>query len=538
MAVSHSLMSETVRQNWNAPLGKPPDPNSGLHPVSFRVLHLLVHASALERDSTVQLLQGHLRDVARMNPVRTASDTAWYFMANVEADLEALAKLLNGSVEVATLFVHAVLHKIGSLGPMEQPNPQSLTTDAARVAYETWFHHNVVQPILGEKGAGGDYTMPGVHHLRREAGQETDLDLVLTGDLLARRGLQAEARASMEKGVRAALLPHVLQPLMSPTIEDTFEELLAACEGGSRFALLRLVMAGLDVDRNSWHVPADLERAASLAWILPFLHFVRDKEGGKITRAEARTTTIGQWLLRRVDHEKEAWVLFRNFEAAWNATLAADNLRDGCGVIRLPEVCLDSPVAILCPVADPEKPQHGDIPVGNRGDKPEHIVALGLHHLAVSHNKLVAPMHQYLDPTNTKSTHVRARLHTSAGLCRRGGQCHSVDAPDQGVRLIQHAVAGDFFIFPWQLDDACTVRDGADPHGPRSFRFDYQVDSLSKDFFQVPWSADPPARGKHDFEAMENDLAWRLIAGRRPLQICSDMSESQDSPCILVIQFP
>ena len=546
-AVSHSLMSETVRQNWNAPLGKPPDPNSGLHPVSFRVLHLLVHASALVRiemewvqecESTVQLLQGHLRDVARMNPVRTASDTAWYFMANVEADLEALAKLLNGTVEVATLFVHAVLHRIGSLGPMEQPNQQSLTSHAARVVYETWFHHNVTQPILGEKGGTGDYSRPGVDRLRREAGQETDQDLVLTCDLLARRGLQADAWASMEKGVRAALLPHVLQPLMSPTIEGTFEELLAASEGGSRFALLRLVMAGLDADRNSWHVVADLERAASLAWILPFLQFVRDKEGGKITRAEARTTTIRDWLLRRVDHEKaQAWMLFRNFEAAWNATLAADNLRDGCGVIRLPEVNLDSPVALLCPMADPDKPQHGDIPVGNRGDKPEHIVALGLHHLAVSHNKLVAQIHRYLDPMSTNSAHVRARLHTSAGLCRLGGRCHSVDAPDQRVRLIQHAVASDFFVFPSQLDNTCSVRDGADPDGPRSFRLDYKIDSLCKDFFQVPWSADPPARGKHDLEAMENDLAWRLIAGRRPLQICSDMGENQDSLGILLFQF-
>ena len=180
-------------------------------------------------------------------------------------------------------------------------------------------------------------------------------------------------------------------------------------------------------------------------------------------------------------------------------------------------------------MADPEKPQHGDIPVGNCGDKPEHIVALGLHHLAVSHNKLVAQIYAYLDTISTKSAHVRARLHSSARLWKPGGQCHSEDASDQRVRLSQNAVAGDFFVFPSQLESACCVTDATDPHGPRKFRLDYKVEALSKDFFQVPSSADPPARGLHDFEAMENDLAWRLIAGRRPLQICSGMGENQDS---------
>ena len=75
-SVSHSLMTETVRQDWNQPFGKPPPPGSGLRPVTFRVLHLLVHASALigvglewaqGQASIVDLLQTHLRDEAKMN---------------------------------------------------------------------------------------------------------------------------------------------------------------------------------------------------------------------------------------------------------------------------------------------------------------------------------------------------------------------------------------------------------------------------------------------------------------------------------------
>ena len=107
--------------------------------MSFRVLHLLVHASALlgiemewvqERENIVHLLQVHLRDVACMNCVRSTNDTVWYFKANVEADLAALAKLLNGTVEVATLFIHAVLHRLGSLKPGEQPRDYNLTSHA------------------------------------------------------------------------------------------------------------------------------------------------------------------------------------------------------------------------------------------------------------------------------------------------------------------------------------------------------------------------------------------------------------------------
>ena len=44
----------------------------------------------------------------------------------------------------------------------------------------------------------------------------------------------------------------------------------------------------------------------------------------------------------------------------------------------------------------------------------------------------------------------------------------------------------------------------------------------------MPWSPDPPARGAHDFHSLENDIAYKLIAGRRPLQICSQMGERQD----------
>ena len=539
-AVSHSFPDETVRQDWNRPL----DEQNGLHPVSFRVLHYLIDASALVSiemewkqgiQNKVHLLQSHFLNVAKMNPVKTPNDTVWYLMANMEADLVALRKLLKGTVEEATLFMHAVLHRLLSLSQDEQPCDEALTSHRARVAYETWFHQTVVAPILGSKTASGRFELPGVQVLRRQAGQASDPDLVLTSNFLARQGIPPDAWTLMKETLRASLLPHILKPLIFPVPQ---EAVLAA----GRFEILRLLMAGLEEDGISWSVQSDLLRAATLAWILPFLQLVREKEGGKITMEAARRTTIKQWLDSQSGHEKDtAWSLFRNCEAAWEATLSSGNVRDGCGVIRLPALSLNSPLALACPIADPEKMRHGDIRVGNQGDRPEHIAALALHHLAVSHNKVVARIHSYL--ARQEAAHVKARLNPSAELCKSSGQCQSVPsvpgdvmggqvgAIDQRIRLIQHATTSDLFVFPSQIQTTCVSKDDTDisgHFGPRTFQIDYKIDSRLKEFFQIPSDADPPACGDHDFEALENNLAWRLIAARRPLQICSEIGVDED----------
>ncbi|CAJ1431948.1 unnamed protein product [Effrenium voratum] len=544
-AVSNSLMTETVRQDWNEPLGKPPPANTGLDRVTFRVLHLLIHASALISvgmqwvqqgpDSIVNLLQEHLRREARMNPVRDANDTVWYFMANLEADLQALSKLLKkDGIEVATLFVHAVLHRLGDLEPGQQPAPSALRSHEERVAYENWFHEIVVLPVLGEITAAGDYTLPGVHDLRRRAGQTKDPNVVLTTDMLARRAPPADAWGCMEDRVRRSMLLHLMRPLIFPVAEiaeSTYEELVAASNGGRGLTILRLAMAGFD-ESKAWKVQAELLRAASLAWVLPFMRYVREKEGGRIDIRAARRTTMRQWLDMRDDHERlHAWSLFRNCEAAWNATLAAGNVQVGCGHLTLPEWTADSPLALSCPVVDPEKLRHGDLAIGNYAHPPEHCAAVALHELALNHNKVLAHIHKYLEEGD--ACHIRARVHPAAKRCTPSGQCQPADLQNEQVRLVQHTVMSDLFVFPGQMETTC-VEDSKDspaeaPHvlegdeiGPRTFRLDYNIDSLLQTFYHVPWGADCPARGDHDFPAMENDLALRLVAGRPPLQVCSE----------------
>lgn len=522
--VSHSLMSETVRQDWNQPLGKPPNRDSGLHPVTFRVLHLLVHASPLlniqmefvqGRANTVHLLQTHLHEVARMKCVRTVQDTVEYFMANVDADLVALGELLTGNgsnLEIPTLFVHAVLHKLGSLEPWRQPSQQSLTSHEARVAYEKWFHETIVQDILGRPDAQGNFALPGVHRLHAQASQATDPHVVPTADFLARRGLPTKAWLCMGDEVRQSQLFHILRPLVFTTTEATFETIR---NSGNGFVILRLLMAGL-AQNGRWQIQDDLLRAASLAWILPFMRMIRNKEGGKMTMKEARRTTIQQWIERQPQKERhEAWILFRNCEAAWNRALAAHPERVGCHVVTQPTLSAKDYIAMMCPVVEAAKFGRSDL-------APENIAAVGLHALAVSHNKLIAKVQTYL---NSAGAHVKARLHPTASSCESGGQCmpSGEDCNDGKVRLIQHASEQDLLLFPSQLEDTTHLAKQEERYGPRIFNLDYKVESFLQDFFQMPWGADLKARGTHDFEAMENHLAWRLIAGRRPLQVsCED----------------
>ena len=375
---------------------------------------------------------------------------------------------------------------------------------------------------MGEKDAAGNFSLPGVHDLRRQAGQATDPDVVLTTDFLARRGLRTDAWLCMEESVRSSLLPHILRPLVFARAEETWEELVVASNSGNRFGILRLLMAGLNED-GRWQIQEDLVRAASLAWILPFMRLIRDKEGGKLTMKEARRTTIQQWIENRPEHERQSvWRLFRNCEAAWNRALADHRERVGCQVVPLPFLCPAAPVAMLCPLVDAEKVGHGDLRVQDHPDPPEHIAAVALHTLAVSHNKLMAQIQTYL---NSAGTHVKARLHPSARFCESNGRClvEGEQCKDAKIRLIQHASVQDLFLLSSQLEETC-MANHEDVHGPRTFSLDYKIESLLQAFFQIPWGADLPARGDHDFEAMENDLAWRLVAGRQPLQVSSEDS--------------
>ena len=89
-----------------------------MNPVTFRVLHFLVHASALlamgmeaaqNRTHVAGLLQDHIQRVAMMSTVLNIDSTLWYFMGCVEADMEALQKLLAGNYELCLLCLLCLL---------------------------------------------------------------------------------------------------------------------------------------------------------------------------------------------------------------------------------------------------------------------------------------------------------------------------------------------------------------------------------------------------------------------------------------------
>ncbi|CAE7864415.1 unnamed protein product, partial [Symbiodinium necroappetens] len=156
---------------------------------------------------------------------------------------------------------------------------------------------------------------------------------------------------------------------------------------------------------------------------------------------------------------------------------------------------------------------------------------VGLHELALNHNKVLTQVKTYLQGRGV--SHIQARLHstekflTTAERSEGGESKCFAESSEAPILLLQQATVPDLLVLPAQLHDACTplVEEELNPeHEPfpqKKLLLDYQVSSLLERFYQCPWSADGRARGGYDFLSMEQDLALRLVAGRRPLQVCS-----------------
>ena len=264
------------------------------------------------------------------------------------------------------------------------------------------------------------------------------------------------------------------------------------------------------------------------------MRLVREKEGGHITMREARKIKMSEWLEKQAKgpEQERAWALYRDCEAAWNAALSDGNVQDGCGRLTLPKWSLSSPLALACPMTEPESLQFGDLTVGGGYPDPaEHCAAVGLHELALNHNKVLAQVKTYLQGPG--ASHIQARLHstekfltTAEGSEGAEGTCHA-ESGEAPILFLQHAAVTDLLVVPAQLHEACVpsveeeLNREHEPFPQKKLLLDYQVSNLLKRFYQYPWSADGRARGGYDFLSMEQDLALRLVAGRRPLQVQS-----------------
>ena len=206
-----------------------------LDKVAFRVLHWLVHASALVAAGTRTIclseLQKHIHSIARMRAVKNADRVMWYLKACVDADLAAIANLLEGTVDDAARLIHVVLHKLVDTDlSVSEIASETVLSHKWRPAYEKWFEDSIVKPLLEQRN-----TRP--QQFIAITTPEAENDDTATQ---ARDGRQCidpvpymERKCISEKEwiddvpapVRAQHLPHILRSVPEPETESAYNQL-------------------------------------------------------------------------------------------------------------------------------------------------------------------------------------------------------------------------------------------------------------------------------------------------------------------------
>ena len=210
-AVTEDSVATTVRQ---------------LERITFRILHWLVHASALLVAGTKppgfsDVLQRHIRQVAKIRPVKNQDSVKWYFKACVDADLAAIARLLQGSAGDAACFIHAVLHRLVNESLPDPPAaPDVVLSQAWRSGYETWFQDNIVQPLLEMKTNNPQQlsaiTIP----------KSVDDDCVDPVSYMERKCISEVGWLNdVKTQIRERQLPHILRPVSEPETQDAYLQL-------------------------------------------------------------------------------------------------------------------------------------------------------------------------------------------------------------------------------------------------------------------------------------------------------------------------
>mmetsp|Transcript_4111 Transcript_4111/g.5453 ORF Transcript_4111/g.5453 Transcript_4111/m.5453 type:complete len:845 (+) Transcript_4111:1-2535(+) len=486
--------------------------------------------------------------VAHLRPIKDCESVQWYLMATVKADLDALAEELNSGPESAAMFMHAVLHQMSKLVDEDVPE-YTLMDDASRCAFEKKFHSLVIVPVYGDKQKVREGEQPpGVARLQKKS----KTNVIPALQFLGRQQPSATSWASQVTGtVRSQLLPHLLRPALQPSPDWIWGQLDRV--PSNQLQILRMAIAGpLDKDLDSWPTNGDLHHAACLAWILPFMQFVRKLEGGKMTLEYARRTSIETWISELPNgHSKEAWKKFKAFEAGWNVT-AGMGVRDACQEVWFPKMSSSCPLAIACPVVDPPAmPAVSVIHIDNKGSAPEHFAALFLHEAALKHNRVLTKAAHYM--SSELSSHCLASLHPSTkNLIERDRNPSHVDllvtrkktaasnrAFDEAA-FVQDATVLDLLVIPssvsmsLDLDEDGETDKNEGVHPP--WKMDLGIPNLLLANYAAPWAANCPSYGRHHFEAMEDQLVQFLLAGRRPLKT-SKSDHTQMSHAIVSFPF-
>lgn len=209
-----------------------------LDQLTFRALHWLVHSSALlavgADPSLGAGLQRHIRDLAKVRPVKDHDSLLWYLKASADADLKAIALHLKSSRDDAARILHALLHRLGDQAlPRDQlGHAWRLQSSDHQQAYEAWFGQNVVQPVLRQRNDSPQafiaITATDAPEGRRPSGEadQAEYEDVSSSVFLERRCLREKQWSShVPSAVRAQLLPHILRCVQEPDVGRAYDEL-------------------------------------------------------------------------------------------------------------------------------------------------------------------------------------------------------------------------------------------------------------------------------------------------------------------------
>ncbi|RIA86037.1 hypothetical protein C1645_741134 [Glomus cerebriforme] len=259
-----------------------------LSPISYRILHLIVHAliGASAPQPTLAFLRKNNQN---------ATDAEKYCMDHIRNDWAILKNILHCSDENLALVFHSLISSMTEKPPL--PN-QQIKSSADRENWETEFHRNYIAP-----------------QIRNITETVVNYRMKLNATLAKNHVIEDEINQTlvMDKQYRSDNLPGLWRSIGMINF-DSFRAYymsdLATSKNNYPFLSVFFKYAG------------QLELLKHLLPIVKFVQILNSKLGYHLTRQKAREMEFRQFIDREDDENREILIgLFDDFSKGWNAVI-------------------------------------------------------------------------------------------------------------------------------------------------------------------------------------------------------------------------
>eukprot|EP00899_Mesostigma_viride_P025224 jgi/Mesvir1/5887/Mv00659-RA.1 len=257
-------------------------------------------------------------------------------------DLNRLADALAISPDDAMLLAHATVARLGHALASGQLPPGPLTTPQQRNAWEAAFQAVCVRPLLDQPGATREFARTCTCTAQKlVAGASSsgprdkprDASSPSSGNAAGSNGNSArQAEMSLEGEIECTATPataeyanarllHLLR-LPPPSTLATLQAHVMAQGHAGNAARSCPVLHALVAPRESPDGPrCHLDVLPRLALLKPLVRwavFVSQEKGYQLTRAQAKSLTLGEFIASYKERSHEVMCCFNEFAAAWN----------------------------------------------------------------------------------------------------------------------------------------------------------------------------------------------------------------------------